>query len=244
MYKFAYILRSRHAFRDLRPTMHIERKKEREREPILSYPLFIPSPASSSFQPESVPWKTSKTVLRIATDLSQPSLHRCCSSCYFFIPLLRTRLYSARLINQRNLPNATGGDNLALCHDPPLYGLFNWHASNQLGVGYRQKKGASQTHVQGTRRCGIRVLDGDTWHERCLPLEEEDTRIYAFDETWRNVMGSENRVVHLEIYGWLVLQCSKETERGLCRRRMQSDFSRIRRLHVRTKQKKILHGKI
>lgn len=47
-------------------------------------------------------------------------------------------LYSARLINQRNLPDATSGDNHALCH-PPLYGLFNWYASNQFG-GYRQKK--------------------------------------------------------------------------------------------------------
>lgn len=75
--------------------MHIERKREGERKPILSYPLFVPSPASSSFQHESVPWKTSKTVLGIATDLSQPSLHRV--SMLFFMLLLHPPSHDATI---------------------------------------------------------------------------------------------------------------------------------------------------
>lgn len=135
---------------DTRFAIYAQRRIQRERES-WSHSLFVPSPASSSFRHESVPWKTSKTVLGIATDLSQPSLHR--ASMLFFVLLLHppshdATLYSARLINQRNLPDATGGDNLALCHDPPLYGLFNWHASNQLGAGYRQKKGASHSRFE------------------------------------------------------------------------------------------------
>lgn len=63
------------------------REKERRRKRTDSLLLFsYPSPASSSFQHESVPWKMSKIVLRIATDLSQPSLHR--ASMLFFMLLL------------------------------------------------------------------------------------------------------------------------------------------------------------
>lgn len=112
--------------------------------------------------------------------------------------------------------------------------------------GYRQKKAASSdARPRNAPLRNPRTWRLDTWHERCLPLEEEDTRIYAFDETWRNVMGSENRVVHLEIYGWLVLQCSKETERGLCRRRNAIwFFTYTKASRVCAKQTKTLYGKI
>lgn len=88
----------------------------------------------------------------------------------FFVPLLhpppfsRCGLYSARSINQRNLPNATLGDNLALCHDPRLYGLFNRHASNRPGADIAGKRAHLTTaasngrsRVPRTRRCGIRI---------------------------------------------------------------------------------------
>lgn len=131
-------------------------------------------------------------------------------------------LYSARQINQRNLPNATGGDNLALCHDPRLYGLFNRHASKPSQRGYRQKKGRISFSPRASKCTSeeraveesaylstIFDMSGVFLSKECLL-----SNLRAFDETWRTWRGKpESRVVHLEIYGRHVLQHSKETVR-------------------------------
>jgi len=66
----------------------------------------------------------------------QPSLHqaRCCSlraPLLFHHPPFQRARY-ARPINQRNHPDATDGDKLALRHDRRLYGLFNRHAGRRF----------------------------------------------------------------------------------------------------------------
>lgn len=136
------------------------KKKERRRE--IERSSLVPSPLRFFIFPAR---KRSVKDVKDSSRNRYRSLSTFFASMLFFMLFLHppshdTTLYSARLINQRNLPDVTSGDKHALCHDPPLYGLFNWHASNQLGGGYRQKKGAAQMHVRGMRRYGICVLDG------------------------------------------------------------------------------------
>lgn len=97
-------------------------------------------------------------------------------------------------------------------------------------VDIARKRASSQMHVRGTRRYGICILDGGylTWAVSSSRKGGHSNLRVRWNV--EDVMGSENRVVHLEIYGQLVLLYSKEIVRGLGRRRMQSDFSRTRRV--------------